>query len=155
MSKVMLADTLHSHHMIMSAMLGLWVSGLTLIYLRTGFDFAQFSAKIYMKLTVVSLLSFNAVVIATYVLPVVERFDDRPLLALPIKCKVPMAICAATSIFCWFAALALGSMAFFKAQSWDVLAPAFAIVYIVVLFVAVTVALMVHVPEFDDHVEKA
>jgi hypothetical protein len=154
-SKVMLADTLQSHHMIMFAMVGLWATGLALIYVRTGFVLAEFSAKIFMKIFIVSLLSINAVAISTFVMPVMERFQDRPLLALPIKYKLPMAVCAATSAFCWFSSLALGSMAFLKTQSWDNLASGFSALYIGGLLIAVTVALLVHVPDLEDQAEKA
>ncbi|MEP3678283.1 MAG: hypothetical protein ABJN21_05245 [Paracoccaceae bacterium] len=155
MSKVMLADALQSHHMIITALLGLWVTGLTLIYLRTGFDLGEFAPKVFMKLVVVSLLSVNAVVISTYVLPVMDRFKDRPLLAIPLAYKLPMAVSAASSILCWFSALALGSMAFFKTQTWDSLASAFGFVYFVGLLVAISIALWVHVPELKDHAESA
>lgn len=151
----MLADALQSHHMIISAMLGLWVTGLSLIYLRTGFEISEFAPKVFMKLVVVSLLSVNAVIISTYVLPVLERFKDRPLLAMPITYKLPMAVSAASSIICWFSALALGSMAFFKTQTWETLISSFAVVYLAGLIVAVSVALWIHVPELDDQAESA
>lgn len=153
--KTMLADTLHSHYMISSAMLGLWVTGLSLIYLRTGFDISELSPKVTMKLIIVALLSFNAITIAWYVLPVMRRFTDRPLLAVPVRYKLPMAISAATSVFCWLSALALGSMSFLKTQTWDNLTTTFGTVYCVGLAVAILIALFVKVPEFEGQVEHA
>jgi len=145
--QVLLADTAFSHRMISTAVLGLWGSGLGLVYVRTGFVLDEFSPKLWMKLLIVTSLSVNAIFIGTYVMPMMERFKDRPVLAIPLKFRLPMAISAATSVFCWFTALALGSMTMLQAQPWDILVSVIAIEYAFGLFVAISIAVWVRVPQ--------
>ncbi|WP_131801603.1 hypothetical protein [Cognatiyoonia koreensis] len=133
--------------MISTAVVGLWGTGICLIYIRTGFVAAEFSPKLWMKLIIVTALTMNAMVIGAYVMPVMNRFSDRPVLAIPVKYRLPMAVSAATSVFCWFTALALGSMAMLKVQPWNTLAPVIAIEYAVGLLIAISVALWARVPD--------
>jgi len=140
-SQVLLADTALSHQMISTALVGLWGSGLCLVYLRTGFVLAEFTPKLWVKLIIVSMLSINAVIIGMLVMPVMERYNDRPVLAIPLKYKLPMAMSAATSAFCWFTALALGAMNTLKTQSFGTLGMIFGLEFALGIMVAVSLAL--------------
>lgn len=153
-SQVLLADTLLSHQMISTAVVGLWGTGLGLIYLRTGFALDDFSPKLWMKLIVVTALTLNAIVIGVFAMPVLERYNDRPVLQIPIKYRLPMALSAATSVFCWFTALALGSMEILKIQPWSTLAPVFVAEYALGLLIATSVALWARVPDENLKVSK-
>lgn len=139
-SQVLLADTVLSHQMISTALVGLWGTGLCLVYLRTGFDLAEFSPKLWVKLIIVTLLSVNAIIIGKFAMPVMERFSDRPVLAIPLRYKLPMALSAATSAFCWFTALALGAMNTLKTQSWETLGLIFGLEFALGIIVAASLA---------------
>lgn len=151
---VLLADAIQSHHMISSALVGLWLSGLCLVYLRTGLVFDAFSPKLWMKLIVVTALSFNAIIIGVFVMPVMEQFRDRPVLAIPLRFKLPMAVSAATSVFCWFSALALGAMTTLKTMSWAALSLTFAIEYGLGLAIAISLALWVRAGPVEAQVPR-
>lgn len=144
-TQILLADTALSHQMISTALVGLWGSGLCLVYLRTGFVLEEFTPKLWTKLIIVSMLSINAVIIGRFVMPVMERYDDRPVLAIPLRYKLPMAVSAATSAFCWFTALALGAMATLKTQTWGTLGTVFGLEYALGIVVAVSLALWARV----------
>lgn len=155
-SQVLLADTALSHQMISTALVGLWGSGICLIYMRTGFALEAFSPKLWIKLIIVSLLSVNAIIIGIFVMPVMERYKDRPVLDIPIRYKLPMAVSAATSAFCWFTALALGAMTTLKTQSWGTLGTVFGIEYALGMMVAVSLALWARTPKLPPlPVERA
>lgn len=154
----LLDDAAQSHVIIIAALIGLWCTGLCLIKLRTDFDPAAFTPKLWIKLIVVTMLTLNGLIIGRFALPVMARFRDRPLLAIPLQFKLPMAISAATSAFCWFTALALGAMATLKTQSWSMLGWAFAIEYVIVLLLAASIAVWMRAPSldaFDATPEKA
>ena len=70
---------LHRFHRMVALGLALfWSSGLVLLWLRTGFDPANFSAKLMTKLGVVTLLTINAILIGRIALPVmVSPRGDR------------------------------------------------------------------------------
>lgn len=146
-SQVLLADTALSHQMISTAVVGLWGTGIGLIYIRTGFVIGEFSPKLWIKLIVVTALSLNALLIGMYVMPIMERFKDRPVLTIPLKYRLPMAVSAATSVFCWFTALALGSMAQLKFLPWETLGPVIAVEYAFGIVVALAIAFWVRIPE--------
>ena len=140
-SQVLLADTALSHQMISTALVGLWGTGICLVYLRTGFVLSEFSPKLWVKLIIVTMLSCNAIIIGMFVMPVLERYNDRPVLAIPLRYKLPMAMSAATSAFSWFTALALGAMATLKTQSWGTLGAVFGLEFLVGMMVAISLAL--------------
>jgi len=58
-------DTLHTcHRIIWPALAVMWLSGLVLIGIRTGYVIADFSPKLWTKIAVVTLLTFNAFAIS-------------------------------------------------------------------------------------------
>jgi hypothetical protein len=117
-------DELHRIHKIVStACFGLWLSGAALIWLRTNFDLAAFSPKLWSKIIVVTTLTMNAVILTTFVIPTLARYTGTRLVGLPFRSLLPMALCAGISFSCWLLALALGASAILKVAKWDVLLP--------------------------------
>jgi hypothetical protein len=115
---------LHRIHTIVSlACVGLWVTGLALIWVRTNFDLATFSPKLWAKVIVVTALTTNALMLNTLLIPALTRRIGHRLIGLPISTLLPMTFCAGVSLSCWLLALALGSSAVLKTAKWDVLIP--------------------------------
>ncbi len=114
---------------------GLWITGLALIYIRTGFDFAKFSPKLWMKVSVMVAMTVNSMVIAAFILPMMRRTLGRRVIDLPLQKLVGATQIATISVFCWTTGLALGSSLVLKTAAWDVLLPLAA-----GWFVALTVA---------------
>ena len=111
------------HRVVTLACLGLWITGCTLIWQQTHFDAAAFSAKLWLKLLVVSALTANAAALHFWVLPVFMRSTGRRVIELPLATLMPMTISAGFSLACWGLALALGASALLKTAAWSVLLP--------------------------------
>lgn len=111
------------HAWIKMAFAGLWVTGIMLIYIRTGFELSNFTPKLVTKLAVMTLMLLNVQAIARYVLPIFGDNVGRSMFELPYAKLATMSQCAINSIFFWFAGLTLGSSAVLKTQGWDVLLP--------------------------------
>lgn len=123
--------TLHQVHLwITAAFGGLWITGLALVYVRTGFELSAFSPKLWTKLAVMTLMAANALAIARLVMPVMEASIGRTLTALPARQLAIVTQIAVTSLFCWTAGMALGSSVVLKTAGWDVLLPLFLVGYL-------------------------
>ena len=118
-------EVLHEiHSWIMFAFLGLWVTGLTLVYVRTGSDLNNFTPKLYTKLAVMVLMTANAVAISRYVIPAMKKYTGRTILRIPFLQLVGITQCAINSAAFWIAGLVLGSSVFLKTSGWELLLPA-------------------------------
>ncbi len=127
---------LHDIHMwIMGAFGGLWVTGLALVYIRTGFSWSEVSPKLFVKLYVMTFMLINARAIGRYVMPVMERSVGSALFDLPAWKLATVTQIAVNSVFCWTAGLALGSSVVLKTAEWALLQP-----LLIGGFVAFTVA---------------
>lgn len=111
------------HKVVSLACAGLWASGITIVWVQTSFDLAQFSPKLWSKLGVVSVLTLNAFCLSLLVLPALARWTGNRLIDLPVKLLLPMTFCAGLSLSCWVLALALGSSRTLKTADWDLLIP--------------------------------
>jgi hypothetical protein len=77
-----LTTTLHLCHSVIWAMVaGMWVTGLILIHIRTGFDPASFTPKLIAKVITVAILTGNAMLISKIAVPLVEENRGRSLAA--------------------------------------------------------------------------
>lgn len=115
---------LHRIHKLVSlACLGLWISGMTLIWWRTNFVPAAFSPKLLAKLAVVTVLTVNAIYLSRCVMPSLANWTGSRLIDIPVRLLLPMTLCAGLSLSCWTLALALGSSAVLKTSDWSVLVP--------------------------------
>lgn len=145
----------HVHNFVFAALFGLWVTGALLIYIRTGFDLANFTPKLWMKLIIVVTLSINSFGIGRIVLPFVRRSVGRCALELPLRAILPMTLTTALSVFCWLSSLVLGASVTFKTADWTVLTTFFAIKLAVVLVGAVLMILTLHTSQRRRTLAKA
>ena len=120
-------EELHRIHLVVSlACVGLWTTGLALIYLQTAFDFSVFSPKLWCKLIVVTALTVNALCLSSFVIPALGRHAGDRLVDMPLRILLPMTFSAGLSLACWILALALGSSKVLKVADWDLLLPVLA-----------------------------
>jgi len=145
-SDVLLNDAERSHRLIILAMIGMWTTGIALIYLRTGFVFENISPKLWTKVIVVTVLSVNSLVISKFAMPRLHAYADVPVMAIPMRSKLPMAVVSAVSTISWLSALALGAVATLKTQPWDVLLPIFGAAYSAAIIAAIAVCIVVPQP---------
>ncbi len=123
--------TLHQVHLwITAAFGGLWITGLALVYVRTGFAFSAFTPKLWTKLLLMSCMVANAVAIARIVMPVMEQNVGKTLTALPTRRLAVVTQIAVTSLFCWTAGMALGSSVVLKTAGWPMLLSLFGGTYV-------------------------
>lgn len=111
---------LHYHRLVWFALAAMWITGLALIYIRTGFDLAKFSPKLFSKLGVVSMLTLNALVIGRFAMPLVQQSLGRSLLNFPLRTKMACAWVGAVSSTSWLVALAMGESKVLAASGWRV-----------------------------------
>ncbi|MCK0121911.1 hypothetical protein MWU61_15270 [Loktanella sp. F6476L] len=119
--KVDIEDLERIHVWITAAFVGLWITGITLIYIRTGFQLEAFSPKLWTKISIMVLMTLNSFMVGAFIRPMMRNNMMRPMISLP-----PMQFAVATqvavvSLFCWSSGLLLGSSAALKTAPWDVL----------------------------------
>lgn len=126
------------HRLILCGLVLLWVSGLALLYIRTGFDPARFSPKLWLKLAVVVTLSANAALIGRVALPVFAAHVGHSFGMLPLRLRLRLSALAGLSATCWLSALALGVFRHLKVMDFTHLA----FVFVPIFFVGFIVALL-------------
>jgi len=137
-----LAD-LHRYHRTVAVGLALfWTSGLVLLWLRTGFDLANFSPKLVTKLCVVALLTLNAFLIGRLGLPTIIAYAGHRFGSLPLTHRLRLGALAGMSGAGWIAALALGVFSAMKKFEWNVLSEVIGAIYIIGLGGAILTALL-------------
>lgn len=112
--EALLGHVERTHRLVSVALVALWISGLALLYLRTGFDLSAFTPKLWAKLGVVAVLTVNAVAIGAIALPLLRRNIGRGFADAALSDRVSMASSAALSGASWLSALALGAFAALK-----------------------------------------
>jgi hypothetical protein len=116
-----LLATLHTcHRIVWIALFGMWITGTAMIYVRTGFELANFSPKLFSKLFTVTLLTINALLIGQIVMPAVAASRGKSLLSLSLSRKVGMGIMGAVSSASWILALAMGVSHILAKSQWIV-----------------------------------
>jgi hypothetical protein len=126
--------TLHRfHRMVALGLVLFWISGLVLLWLRTGFDLANFSPKLLTKLGVVTFLTVNAILIGRLGLPVIEALQGRRFGALAAGPRIQMAALGALSTAGWISALALGVFSHLKKMDWSLLSEIVGMIYLIAL----------------------
>jgi len=90
----------------------LWVSGLAFLVYYWAFDADKLgNPKIWAKLSIVGVLSVNAVFLHKAVLPVVDQQVARTLFdGVSLYQRVLMVVGGATSITCWYVPVALATI---------------------------------------------
>lgn len=114
-----LMTTLHvCHRVVTTALVAMWVTGLIMIGIRTGFVIEEFSPKLFSKLLTVSVLTANAVLIGRYAMPLVEDSRNGNLMWLPIRVKMRLAVIGAVSTTSWMLAMAMGIIKVLATSGW-------------------------------------
>lgn len=128
-----LRATLRAHRLIAFALAGLWITGLWLVFLRTGFGAEAMSPKLRLKIAVVGLLSLDGLLIHAFALPAYRRAVGRSLSGFRVVPRLALALLGAVSAASWSAALVLGSSGILRVAGWDLLLPAAGLHYAVFL----------------------
>ncbi len=146
-------EALHRLHRAVTLGLVLfWISGLVLLYLRTGFELRNFSPKLMTKLGVVTLLTANALMIGRLALPVIATAQGLRFGALPQGLRVQMAVLGALSTAGWISALALGVFSQMRKMEWSLLSEIVGIIYLTALSAALLAALVA--PLLDEALDR-
>lgn len=90
----------------------LWISGLGFLAYYAGFDPEKLAnPKIWAKLSIVGVLTANAVYLHKLVLPIVEKQVSRTLFGgLTVAQRVQMLVGGTTSVTCWYVPVALATI---------------------------------------------
>ncbi|MGJ8544098.1 MAG: hypothetical protein ACSHWZ_01560 [Sulfitobacter sp.] len=111
------------HLWISLAFACMWITGLTLVYIRTAFDLSAFSPKLWLKIGIMLVMAWNAQKIGSTVIPLLKRNVGTPLIDLPTAQLTGATQLAVNSMFCWTVGLILGSSTALKTAPWEVLLP--------------------------------
>jgi hypothetical protein len=117
------------HSVVWKMLLAMWITGVILIGIRTGFVLSNFSPKLISKLVTVSVLTANAALIGHFAMPVIRAARGRSILWLPRQTKLGLAIIGAISSASWLLALAMGSSKVLAASSSSVFLVLLPLVY--------------------------
>ncbi len=128
--KVDIEDLEHIHFWISGAFIGLWITGITLIYIRTGFQLEAFSPKLWTKVAIMVLMTLNSFMVGAFIRPMMRSNMMRPMISLPPLQFAIATQVAVISLFCWSSGLLLGSSAALKTAPWDVLLVIFPIWFV-------------------------
>lgn len=118
------------HGIVAVSLALMWLTGLGLLYLRTGLDPANVTPKLLVKLGVVGLLTINAMAVGTFVLPCLARNIGCRFGDLEAKEILRLSTIAGVSMACWLSALALGVFTQLRPMSFRELADIFAPVFV-------------------------
>ena len=135
--------TLNTYHRTVSWGLFLfWISGLVILWFRTGFDPDQFSPKLLAKFAVVSLLTANAVLIGRYGLGTLQKSRNFRLGDLTFWRRVTLCTIGALSMASWASALALGVFQGFKTMPFLMLWETLGLIYAGAMLAALVLVLV-------------
>lgn len=111
-SEIVSIELLHSW--IRFAFAGLWVTGLILVYVRTSFDLANFSPKLWTKLSLMGVMTANSLLVGLYVLPMLRKNLGRSMLTIAPRDLRTATTIAMVSMFGWTSGMILGSSTYLK-----------------------------------------
>jgi hypothetical protein len=97
---------------VIAGLVMLWISGLSFLIYYLAWDPEKLlNPKIWAKLSIVGVLTANAVYLHKLVLPMVEHQVSRTLFSgLTIRQRLLMLVGGATSATCWYVPIALASI---------------------------------------------
>ncbi len=108
---------LFGHKLIKIALIGLWFTGLALLFMRLGVYEGVFSDKLGAKLAVVTLLTANMILIDRFVIPEIVAFEGASVAHIPWRTRGKLGAVAGFSAGCWIAALLLGGIGYTKTMA--------------------------------------
>lgn len=132
------------HATIWYSLIAMWITGLVMIYIRTGFELANFTPKLFAKLTVVSILTLNAKIIHKVVMPLIAENIGKNLMWMPLDIKIWLAVIGAVSTSSWMLALAMGSSKVLAASGWMTFVLCVPIAYVAAIGAAVAALSLLH-----------
>jgi protein-S-isoprenylcysteine O-methyltransferase Ste14 len=127
----MVAQLRRLHAAVFAGFALLWVSGLGLVYLKTGFAMAEMTPKLTVKFTVVAILTLNAGLIGLIGLPKLGGSIGRSFGELAAVDRMVLSLIAGLSAASWGSALALGVFTPLKTMGMDQLVLIFGQVFAV------------------------
>ena len=136
------------HHFVSLGLVLLWISGLVLFWLRTGFDPDRVSPKLMTKVAVVSILTLNAMAIGRVGIPTLLRFQSWRFGDIPFPERAQLCALGTLSAACWIAALSLGVFGYFRTLGAEELTHWLALTYLVALSLAIVAATITPVIAF-------
>lgn len=127
---------LHRYHgLVLLFLIPLWVTGLVLIQIRTGFDLANFSPKLWFKIGAVVTLTINGLVMGSYAFTALPQYQNRSLVDFPYKVLMRFGLLASISTTCWLLGLSFGISKFLAVSDASTLS---AYALLVLSFITVT-----------------
>ncbi len=108
-SKGMLSGLEHRHKVILYALGAMWVTGLALVALRTGFQISAFTPKLWAKISVVTILTVNAFFVSEIAMPILADHAGKKVTALGQPARQALFAVAGVSATSWILGLGLGS----------------------------------------------
>lgn len=130
--------TLHVYHRIVAVGLTLfWASGLVLLWLRTGFQPDNFSPKLMAKLGIVTLLTFNAVMIGRIGLRALDDWFGLRFGAIPFGERARLSALAGLSSAGWISALVLGVFSMMRTMNYETISQVVGAIYLLALIGAI------------------
>ncbi len=115
----------HGHRLILMALGVLWISGLALVGLKTGFDPALITGKMQAKMWIVAALTANAFVIAWVVTPLLRDALYSSLSDMHDMKLAMIGGAAGLSAAGWLSALVLGAVGHLATAQIELLGPVF------------------------------
>mgnify|MGYP001554450592 CR=1 FL=1 len=108
---------LHRYHgLVLLFLIPLWVTGLLLIQIRTGFDLSNFTPKLWFKIGAVVTLTINGLVMGSYAFTILPLYQRRALVDFPYKILMRFGLLASISTSCWLLGLSFGISEFLAAS---------------------------------------
>lgn len=107
---------LQGHELIKYAVVGLWATGLSLLYCRLVIFADPFTAKLAAKLSVVTALSVNMFIIEKFLIPRVVKYQNQRLSDVKPRTLGLFGGIAGFSAGAWFSALILGGIGQLKSM---------------------------------------
>lgn len=132
------------HRMIWIALWGMWLTGLALVYLRTGFELSAFTPKLFAKLGIVGILTLNAMLMGHVGLPLLAGAEGQAPKDLPLAQKIVAGWLGAISTTSWLMALALGSSTALKTAGWSVFSVTLPVGYMLAIAGATMAIIALH-----------
>lgn len=142
----------HGHRLILLALGVLWLTGLALVGLKTGFDPALITGKMQAKMWIVAAMTANAFIIAWVVTPLLRDALYSSLSDLHDLELAMIGAAAGLSAAGWLSALVLGAVGYLAALPFDTLAPIFGAVLVVGVLAGAMFAVLVGRSEPADPV---
>lgn len=112
---------LTGHTIIKSAVVGLWLTGLSLMYFRLVVFGDPFTAKLAVKVLIVTALSLNMIVINRFVIPEIFLYEDARLSDIPTQTLAQFGAVVGFSAGVWMSALLLGGIGVLKTMNFATL----------------------------------